>query len=200
MKQSQNILLTLAILPYSILFNFSTFIVASKNAVYSPTKNVAVMVENLVESRPILTENPAEKEEILWLARIIFSETKNTEEMQKIAWVARNRVESGRWGYLYQEVALSPSQFSGLNSWDSQYHININLDESINNSKWKQALTVATNVYHATENEKIFNNNVQHFYSPEVVKTPSWAKNKKPVLITYNQTGKQTFRFYEKIK
>src|SRR3990167_5555288 len=56
-----------------------------------------------------------EAKDILWLARILYSESKVREEQIIIAWVVRNRVESGfRGAQSYKDVAISPAQFSGL--------------------------------------------------------------------------------------
>ncbi len=190
MKQFNNIVFTLIALPFPfITANVDIFPVIT-----------AIFHQDEAEEVTVTIKNSAEKEEILWLARVIFSETKDVEEMEQIAWVVRNRVENGRWGSSYKEVVLSPSQFSGLDSWDTQYHININLEYDTNNSIWRKALTIAEEVYNADNDDRILSNSVQHFYSPHVVKTPSWAENKKPVLITYNNVGKQTFKFYAGVK
>lgn len=181
-------MLTLVALPYSFTINMN-MLPLSTSFFNSNTEDVIITIKDVNED-----------EEILWLARVIFSETKDADEMEKIAWVVRNRVKDGRWGYSYKKVALSPSQFSGLNSWDSQYHININIDRSINNPSWQKALAIADEVYNANYDDRALHGSVQHFYSPHVVRTPSWAKNKEPVLITYNSTGQQTFRFYDGIK
>ena len=189
MKQLNNIVFTLIALPFPFTANVDIFPIIT-----------AIFRQDKAEEVTVTIKNSAEKEEILWLARVIFSETKDVDEMEKIAWVVRNRVEAGRWGYSYKEVVLSPSQFSGLNSWDSQYHININLDYDNNNLIWQKAIVIAKKVYNAEHKERKLSNSIQHFYSPEVVRGPSWAENKKPVLITYNSVGKQTFRFYAGVR
>lgn len=188
MKQFNNIVFTLVALPLPFTASIDIFSLT------------ASVFQREVEEVTVTIKNSTEREEILWLARVIFSETKDVEEMEQIAWVVRNRVEDGRWGYSYKKVVLSPSQFSGLNSWDSQYHINVNLDYDTNNSIWQKALIIANEVYNANKNDRILSVSVQHFYSPHVVKIPSWAENKKPVLITYNSDGKQTFKFYAGVR
>ncbi|MBI5004915.1 MAG: cell wall hydrolase, partial [Candidatus Lloydbacteria bacterium] len=55
---------------------------------------------------------PLDEKEILWLARGVYSEKKNEEEMRLIAWVIRNRVETKYRGTTYQEVVTSDKQFS----------------------------------------------------------------------------------------
>lgn len=153
------------------------------------------------------TEPPAkilnsDKEEILWLARVIFSETKNKDEMNLVGWVVRNRVEKEYRGSTYKEVALSNSQFSGLGPDDEQYHININMGYDSVNEKWLQALGVATTIYFADDTKRPFSNDVLHFYSPiSVRKTPDWTKDGN---LDYTATGTSEvvprFAFYSGVK
>lgn len=128
------------------------------------------------EVEPAAKIMDGDKTEILWLARVIFSETKDEEEMNLVGWVVRNRVEAEYRGSTYEEVALSAHQFSGLNSSDAQYHININMGYESTNEKWLKALEIAENIYFADGDERPFAQDVKHFYSPvSVAKTPEWA-------------------------
>ena len=121
-----------------------------------------------------------EKEEILWLARIIYSETKVEAEMPLIGWVVRNRVETGFRGSTYREVALSKNQFSGLNATDSRYAHNISLDYTdTDNRIWQKALKIAEDIYFDDEANRPFPQSVRHFYSPIAVNAPSWADDEK---------------------
>jgi hypothetical protein len=53
--------------------------------------------------------------ETLWLARVIFSETKRPDEQVLVAWVVRNRVDTRYRGRSsYQGVVLDPWQFSAF--------------------------------------------------------------------------------------
>jgi hypothetical protein len=121
-----------------------------------------------------------DKDEVEWLARIIYSETKVESEMYLIGWVARNRVETNYRGATYREVALSSNQFSGLNKGDVFYHHNISLGyNDIINSVWKRALSIAEEIYYAPEYKRPFPETVRHFYSPIVRRAPSWADESK---------------------
>lgn len=134
-----------------------------------------VKVEETEPSTKIIN---SDKEEILWLARVIFSETKDKDEMNLIGWVVRNRVDEGYRGKTYKEVALSDSQFSGLDDRDAQYHININMGYDSTNKKWLEAVEVATAVYTASGDKRPFSKDVKHFYSPSSVsKTPNWTND-----------------------
>ncbi len=154
------------------------------------------------EVEPVAKISQTEKTEILWLARVIFSETKREDEMRLIGWVVKNRVEAEYRGATYEEVALSSYQFSGLNPKDAQYHININIGYESENKKWTKALEVADEVYFADDTERPFSKDVKHFYSPvSVSKTPSWAEegvlNKT---IPSTDTLAPRFAFYSGVK
>ncbi len=154
------------------------------------------------ETEPVAKISQIEKTEILWLSRVIFSETKDEDEMRLIGWVVRNRVDAEYRGATYEEVALSAYQFSGLNSRDAQYSINISMEYDTENKKWTKALEVANEVYFADEDERPFSEDVKHFYSPvSVSKTPSWAK--EGVLdktIPGTNTLAPRFAFYSGVK
>lgn len=191
MKKINNIIFALLAFPFPFTANTDIFLVTTPILQNKVEEKVTVEIKSTSEK---------ERNEILWLARVVYSETKDSAEMEKIAWVVRNRVESGRWGSSYKKVVLSPNQFSGFNSRDPQYYTNINLDYDTNNPIWQKALVIAKRVYNAEHEDRILKNSVQHFYSPEVAKNPFWAEDKEPVLVTYNDTGKQTFRFYAGIE
>ncbi len=130
------------------------------------------------ENEPAAKVMDGDKTEILWLARVIFSETKDEDEMNLVGWVVRNRVEAEYRGTTYKEVALSKYQFSGLNSKDAQYDININMEYDSLNEKWIKAIKVAEKIYFADKNERPFSEGVLHFYSPVSMEgSPDWANN-----------------------
>jgi len=143
----------------------------------------------------------AERDEILWLARILYSETKIPREMRLVAWVARNRVDSGYTGSTYEEVAKSKYQFSGLNSFDRHYKKNINMNYGNNDPAWKKALDIANEVYYADVSERPFPNSVKHFYSPLSVGKPNWALGKRPYYVTRLNKGYPVrFAFYDGVR
>lgn len=140
------------------------------------------------------------EEDVLWFARLIYSETKNPDEQIYIAWVARNRVDTGFRGNSYKEVALSSGQFSGLNTFDHNYSHNINLDYGDRVSGWDTAVEIAKIVYDAPEEFRPFPKTVRHFYSPTVIAKPSWAYGQAPVKEITNDWGGIRFAFYEGIE
>mgnify|MGYP000694673711 CR=1 FL=1 len=154
------------------------------------------------EVEPVAKLSSIEKSEILWLARVIFSETKDAGEMKLVGWVVRNRVETEYRGTTYEEVALSASQFSGLNQKDEQYSTNINMEYETKNKKWAKALLVADEIYFASEDKRPFPKNVKHFYSPvSVSRTPKWTEGGE---LSYEVPGVNgmapRFAFYSGVK
>lgn len=150
-------------------------------------------------------ESPAsasEKNEILWLARLIYSETKIPYEMRLIGWVARNRVDTGFRGNTYQQVAQSPGQFSGLNPSDPEYTTNVFLRyDDTKNAAWRQALAIAEEIYYAPGKARPFPQTVRHFYSPLAVRAPSWARETEPYHTVASAPDRPArFAFYSDIQ
>jgi hypothetical protein len=165
-----------------------------------PTLAVSETDLVIVNKESNILQDPSYNEEILWFARLIYSETKNVNEQIYVAWVARNRVENGFRGHTYKQVALAPSQFSGLNSFDHNYAHNINLDFHDNVPGWKTAIEVAKLVYDAPETIRPFPEDVLHFYSPYIVNAPHWALDKQAVHEIKDNYGRVRFAFYGGVK
>jgi len=143
------------------------------------------------------------KEEILWLARVVYSETKEADEQVFVAWVVRNRVETDFRGKTYEEVAKSTGQFSGLNISDSQYLHNISRDYSSSGESWEKALDIAEGVYSSPDFLRPFPQTVRHFYSPRSLNiAPEWSADSKPVIVIRDSTEDRNIRFafYDSVK
>jgi hypothetical protein len=158
----------------------------------------------LIEAKEGLEAINAEtKQEILWLARVIYSETKKSNEQVLVAWVVRNRVETEFKGETYEEVAKSRGQFSGLNVSDSQYLHNISRGYGSSGESWENALDVAEAVYFAPEFLRPFPKTVRHFYSPISVKiSPDWSADHKPIIVVKDKTEDRNvrFAFYDSVR
>lgn len=146
----------------------------------------------------------AENREVLWLARIIYSETKKADEQVLIAWVARNRLDTSfRGATTYHEVATARGQFSGLNMSDAQYLHNISRSYQSSGESWESALDVAKAVYKSPGFLRPLPKTVKHFYSPRSVRiAPEWAADHKPVLVVkdYSKGASVRFAFYDGIR
>lgn len=140
-----------------------------------------------------------EREEILWLARAVHSETDVVGEMSAIAWTVRNRVENEWYPSTYEEVVLQPYQFSGLNDFDYHYERNMARDFDTEDPIWHEALAIARSVYYADDTERVVPAGVMHFYSPVAVGTPEWAIGLTPVKEFYGKRGVR-FAFYQGVK
>ncbi len=139
------------------------------------------------------------KEDVLWLARCIFSETKRPAEQELVAWVVRNRVETGYRGRgSYRDAVLDPWQFSAFNdnSPKRDYYSALTFESKAKG--WQTALFIAYDVLHAPVYERPFAKTTRHFYSERSMVgqiKPVWAGGKRPVSLNRNIDPKR-FRFY----
>jgi hypothetical protein len=149
---------------------------------------------------PVMTAQ--DKREILWLARIVYSETKRSNEQRLVAWVVRNRVDTGYTGRTYESVANESAQFSGLQPSDNQYEHNMSRWWASQGESWKSALKIAKEVYFAPESERPFTKTTRHFYSPiSVYDKPAWASGREAVrVIQSSQNSEPRFAFYAKVR
>ncbi len=142
--------------------------------------------------------------ETLWLARCIYSETNRPEEQELIAWVVRNRVESGYRGkQTYRRVVLDPYQFSAFNADSPKYSYYRSLMPSHKQDGWQRALTIAYYVKHARPHYRPFSAETLHFYSEQSMvgrKKPAWAYGSNPIQTPERYAlDERRFRFYEGI-
>ncbi len=139
------------------------------------------------------------KDDVLWLARVIYSETKRPDEQELVAWVVRNRVETGYRGKdTYRTTVLDPWQFSAFNQNSPKRSFYSNLDFESKSRGWQTALFIAYDVLHAPAYERPFPNKTRHFYSERSMKgtlKPDWATNKRPVSLDRDIDPKR-FRFF----
>lgn len=141
--------------------------------------------------------------ETLWLARVIFSETKRVDEQALVAWVVRNRVETRYRGKrTYQSVVLDPYQFSAFSPGNEKRAFYAGLTPHSRVPGWQTALKIAHAVRHADSNYRPFSTHTRHFYSERSMvrmRPPRWAEGLVPVKIGYSSidVDVRRFRFYE---
>lgn len=141
--------------------------------------------------------------ETLWLARVIFSESKRIDEQALVAWVVRNRVETKYRGMRsYESVALDPHQFSAFRDESTKRSYYTGLTAQSSTPGWQTALRVAYDVRHADARYRPFSRETRHFYSERSLgefDAPTWATGKKPVEIRYQSIDVDhwRFRFFE---
>jgi hypothetical protein len=144
------------------------------------------------------------KESTLWLARAIYSETKLPHEQELVAWVIRNRVETGYRGRTtYEEVILDPYQFSAFNPGSSKRSFYMSLTPNVQLPTWQQALWIAHYVRHADPVYRPFSIETRHFYSERSMtgrRHPYWVNRQQFVQPGWDyQVNERRFRFYEEI-
>ena len=163
-------------------------------------RGVPEMPAQLVSDAPPPFALEAVTEDVLWLARCIYSETKRAEEQELVAWVIRNRVETEYRGEdTYEDVVLDPYQFSAFNPGNPKRRLYTSLTPSSDSPAFVQALEVAHGVYHAPSAARPFPERTRHFYSERSMvggAKPNWAHGHTPVQPTSFRPDPRRFRFY----
>jgi len=198
----------------SLFMQIKTYIDAAKLG-FVVLAILAMQTQALFAEAPLYAQTPksaaraytdntsVEAQDILWLARILYSESKVREEQIMVAWVVRNRVDTlYRGASSYKEVALSPNQFSGLWPSDAQYKLNMSRSYKTGGDKaWDQALAIAQAIYFADDSIRPISETVRHFYSPlAVVRDPNWSAGKKPAILLRDSDGAVRFAFYDNVR
>lgn len=147
--------------------------------------------------------NAVNAEEVLWLARCIYSETKRTHEQKLVAWVVRNRVETRYRGQAsYQGTVLDPYQFSAFNpeSRTRRHYMTLQPDDKA--PGWQRAQEIAREVYTADASERPFPIETRHFYSERSMQgrlAPAWSAGERPVKPVGFRVDPRRFRFFSRI-
>ena len=146
--------------------------------------------------------SPLQMDEVLWLTRGIYSESNRAHEQRLVAWVIRNRVETGFRGASYRDVVLAPRQFSAFNDPTPRRAYLLSLDQNTTMESWRTAVAIALDVYQAPLTERPFARSTRHFYSPISMQgrpAPRWAEQATPLAATDLNIDPQRFRFYDTI-
>lgn len=146
--------------------------------------------------------SPLQMDEVLWLARGIYSESNRAHEQYLVAWVIRNRVETDFRGTSYRNVVLAPRQFSAFNDPTPRRTYLLSLDQTTTLESWRTAVAIAFDVYHAPVTDRPFARSTRHFYSPISMQgraAPRWAESATPLAATELGVDPQRFRFYDTI-
>lgn len=164
-------------------------------ATYGPSEPE---IENPTILPPIVNEST------VWLARAIYSETKLPHEQELVAWVIRNRVQTGyRGGTSYKEVILDPYQFSAFNPEASERSFFLSLTPEVQLPGWQQALWIAHYVRHADPVYRPFSLETRHFYSERSMRGqrhPYWINGEQFVSPGWDyRVNDRRFRFYKEI-
>ena len=162
----------------------------------------ATVQASTADSESQASEARFTKEDALWLARVIYSETKRPEEQELVAWVVRNRVETGYRGKRsIKDTVLDPYQFSAFNPQSRARKRYENLTPQHASSNWQRALAIAYGVRGAPDSLRPFPRKTRHFYSERSMvgrRHPDWARGMKPVAPERTfALDERRFRFFE---
>lgn len=187
------------------LFLILALTLASTSALQRTAHTTATVVGTPVSLGEIVVEDERPrlaKEDILWLARVIYSETKRPNEQELVAWVVRNRVETEfRGESTYRDVVLDRYQFSAFNPGTRKRNHYANLQWDFQDPGFQRALGIAAKVATANPTERPFSETTRHFFSRQSMvggATPNWARNVRPVAIDPS-IEPDRFRFYDRI-
>ena len=183
----------------ALVFTLSSLMAPSSPRVAASTAGMPQSVGDVV----VEAERPSmDPDEVLWLARCIYSETKQPHEQELVAWVVRNRVETGYRGkHSYQDVVLDRWQFSAFNPNSPKRGHYTSLTSNSTAAGFQTALTIAERVANAPDSLRPFSEETRHFYSERSMvggRAPNWAVAKKPVPLKTNVDPKR-FRFYDSV-
>jgi hypothetical protein len=145
---------------------------------------------------------PMQLDEVLWLARCVFSEADRANEQRLVAWVVRNRVETQYRGTTYRDVVLERQQFSAFNEPTARREQILAFNQHSTNPLWQQALGIALDVYQAGPSERPLPITTRHFYSPVSMPggaTPHWAVGVEPINVSAFDIDPYRFRFYDQV-
>ncbi|MEX0747974.1 MAG: hypothetical protein WD275_08250 [Rhodothermales bacterium] len=143
-----------------------------------------------------------ERDEVVWLARCIYSESDRPHEQELVAWVVRNRVETQYRGTTYREVVLEDRQFSAFNSPTRRREQILSLNVNTPARAWQSALGIALRVYQSGPTQRPFEQTVRHFYSPVSMKgrsKPVWADSGEQLSSLKLGVDPHRFRFFSSV-
>ncbi len=146
--------------------------------------------------------SPIQQDEVLWLARCIYSESDRAHEQRLVAWVVRNRVETKYRGETYRKVILEPRQFSAFNEPSIHRKHLLSLNQYSLSRAWRQALEIALDTYLTSASHRPFLVTTRHFYSPISMdggRMPDWAVNATPLPAARLGVDPHRFKFFADI-
>ncbi len=146
--------------------------------------------------------SPIEVDEVIWLARCMYSESDRPHEQELVAWVVRNRVETEYRGRSYREVILEAKQFSAFNEPSKRRDHILSLSQETPLRSWQRTLEIALDVYRAPAAERPFAQTVRHFYSPISMtsgRKPYWADGGKALSSSRLGVDRRRFIFFDDV-
>lgn len=146
--------------------------------------------------------SPVAMDEVIWLARCMYSESDRLNEQELVAWVVRNRVETAYRGRTYREVILEAKQFSAFNEPTKRREHIMSLSSDTPLLSWQRTLEKALDVYQAPTSDRPFAQTVRHFYSPISMVgggKPHWADGDKALSSARLGVDRRRFIFFDDV-
>jgi spore germination cell wall hydrolase CwlJ-like protein len=144
--------------------------------------------------------NAALSRDVMWLSRVLYTETHKPLEMYYVAHVVKNRVQTCYRGECtYKEVVLDPYQFSAFNpNRSSRWHyMNLSDQTAGDLGAWIAAKQVALDVYMEDQDPT---NGATYFFSQVSMpnhRFPHWASSRQQVSVPV--VDEFRFRFYKRM-
>lgn len=134
----------------------------------------------------IISSTDVDSDDVLWLARVAYSETKDTLEAKAIMWAVRNRVETQYRGKnTYRSVVLDPFQFSAFNTpTGRKRYMDMNWNTQ-NYPRWLSFLRIAAEVLVIPSNyNPLPSQSTRHFvHENSLHRTPNWLPDEPTVKV-----------------
>jgi hypothetical protein len=139
-------------------------------------------------------------EDVLWLARCAYSETKRPHEQRLVAWVVRNRVETRyRGARTVRDAVLAPYQFSAFNPASPKRAHYLGLQPLDEAPGWQRAQIIAREVLASPSEARPFPLATRHFYSEQSMvgrRSPAWSHGRRAVQPEGAPVEPRRFRFF----
>lgn len=144
----------------------------------------------------------ATSRDVLWLSRILYTETEKPLEMYYIAHVVKNRVETCYNGNCnYRTVALDPYEFSAFNPNRPlrDYYIQATKSSVLDPGRWAASKQIALSVYLDNHDPT---GGATHFFAQVSMKNnsfPDWAYHGDQVTLA-NNVNENRLRVYKNVR
>ena len=143
--------------------------------------------------------------ETLWLARVIHAESDLAKEQELVAWVVRNRAETGyRDRFTVEGVVNDPFQFQPFIEGTDTRRYYTSLTPMTPGIRWQRSLSIAYYVSRADASLRPFSQGTRHFYSEQSLahpdSIPEWSMGHLPIVPDrFFEIEPERFRFFENI-
>jgi len=135
---------------------------------------------------------PVRDRSVEWMARAIYSETKDMANMEYVGWVIRNRLDSHYYPGTVREVVLQERQFSAFNDYKKRRQLEALSYPETKQTSFRRAYRIAHYIMHVSGDVNPMPN-VYHFHTEDGMRDqygrsrPAWARQGR-VFYQYGDT------------